>query len=113
MNLNPVELRKMLERFLSEDIGAGDITTNSIIPPDASSNGYILAKAGGVVAGLPLAEQVFQMLDPSVSFRPLVQDGEKVERGQVLAELAGSARAILTGERLALNILQHLSRPVL
>jgi len=76
----------MLERFLSEDIGAGDITTNSIVPPDAASNGYIVAKAGGVVAGLPLAELVFQMLDPSIAYRALVQDGQKVERGQVLAK---------------------------
>ncbi len=109
MNLNPVEIRKMLERFLSEDIGAGDITTNSIVPPDATSNGYIVARDSGVMAGLPLAEMVFQMLDPAIEYRALVCDGQKVERGQVLVEMAGRARAILTGERLALNILQHLS----
>jgi len=109
VNLNPIELRKMFERFLSEDIGAGDITTNSIVPPDATSNGYIVARESGVVAGLPMAEMVFQMLDPSIEYRALVREGQKVERGQVLVEMAGRARAILTGERLALNILQHLS----
>lgn len=109
MNLNQVELKRMFERFLNEDIGAGDITTNSIVPPDATSKGYIVAREGGVVAGLQLAEMVFQMLDPAIEYRALVRDGQRIEREQVLVEIAGGARAILTGERLALNILQHLS----
>lgn len=109
MDLNPVELREMVERFLSEDVGTGDITTNSIVPPDATSNGYIIARESGVVAGLPLAETVFRMLDPSIEYRAMVREGQKIDRGQVLVEVAGNARAILTGERLALNFLQHLS----
>jgi nicotinate-nucleotide pyrophosphorylase (carboxylating) len=109
MDLNPLELRKIIEWCLCEDIGVGDITTNSIVHADAVSHGYIIARENGVVAGLPLAEMVFQILDPGIEFRALVHDGQSIERGMVLAEISGSARAILTGERLALNFLQHLS----
>ncbi|BAF58408.1 nicotinate-nucleotide pyrophosphorylase [Pelotomaculum thermopropionicum SI] len=109
MELNQIELNRLIERCLREDIGTGDLTTNSIVPPDAVSGGYILAKEDGVVAGLPVAEGVFLRLDPFVEFRALVRDGERIKSGQVLAELTGRARAILTGERLALNFLQRLS----
>ncbi|MFX4263522.1 carboxylating nicotinate-nucleotide diphosphorylase [Pelotomaculum propionicicum] len=109
MDLNPLELRKILERFLTEDIGSGDITTNSIVPADAVSHGYIISRENGVAAGLPLAEMVFQILDPTIEFRALARDGQKIEPGMVLAEVSGSARVILTGERLALNLLQRLS----
>jgi nicotinate-nucleotide pyrophosphorylase (carboxylating) len=109
MDLNPLELRKMIERCLCEDLGTGDITTNSIVHADTFSHGYIMAKENGFVAGLPLAEMIFQTLDPAVEFRALVPEGSKIVRGMVLAEVAGNARAILTCERLALNFLQHLS----
>ena len=109
MDLNPLELRKMIERCLCEDLGAGDITTNSIVHADNVTHGYIMAKESGFVAGLPLAEMVFQILDAGVEFRALAQEGSKIECGMVLAEIAGNTRAILTGERLALNFLQHLS----
>ncbi|MDD4766820.1 MAG: carboxylating nicotinate-nucleotide diphosphorylase [Desulfotomaculaceae bacterium] len=109
MDLNLLTLKKIIEGFLYEDIGSGDITTNSIVPPDAGSQGYIIAREDGVVAGLPLTEMVFQMLDPEIAFRALAQDGQKIECSMVLAEISGNARAILTGERIALNLLQHLS----
>ncbi len=109
MDLNPLELRKMIERCLCEDLGAGDITTNSIVHADNVTHGFIIAKESGIVAGLPLAEMVFQALDPGVEFRALAPEGSKIEGGEVLAEIAGKTRAILTGERLALNFLQHLS----
>lgn len=109
MDLNPLELRKILEGFLKEDIGSGDITTNSIVPADAVSHGYIISRESGVAAGLPLAEMVFRMLDPGIEFRALARDGQKIEPGMVLAEVSGNARTILTGERLALNLLQRLS----
>lgn len=109
MDLNPLEMRKMIERCLCEDLGAGDITTNSIVHADNVTNGYIVAKENGYLAGLPLAEMVFQILDPGVEFRALAPEGSKIESGKVLAEITGNTRAILTGERLALNFLQHLS----
>jgi nicotinate-nucleotide pyrophosphorylase (carboxylating) len=109
MDFNPLELRNMIERCLCEDLGAGDITTNSIVHADNVTHGYIVAKESGIVAGLPLAEMVFQILDAGVEFRALAQEGSKIECGKVLAEIAGNTRAILTGERLALNFLQRLS----
>lgn len=109
MDLNLLELRKILEGFLKEDIGSGDITTNSIVPADTVSHGYIISRERGVVAGLPLAEMVFRMLDPGIEFRALAREGQIIEPGMVLAEVSGNARTILTGERLALNLLQRLS----
>ncbi|MCL6634840.1 MAG: carboxylating nicotinate-nucleotide diphosphorylase [Peptococcaceae bacterium] len=109
MDLNLLELQRLIEHCLYEDIGTGDLTTNSIVPPDAVSTGYVIAREEGVVAGLPLAEMVFRRLDPSVEFRAKVRDGDRLERGRVLAEVCGNARAILSGERLALNFLQRLS----
>ncbi len=109
MELNLFVARRLIENFLLEDISFGDITTNSIVREDVDSEGYIISREKGVVAGLPLVETVFQILDPKISCRMLVQDGQVIEPGMVLVEIAGQARAILTGERLALNLLQHLS----
>jgi len=106
---NSIELRKLIEVCLNEDIGTGDLTTNSIVPADAVSTGYIVAKEDGVLAGMPVAEMVFRCLDPAIQFVVHAGDGDQVKRGQVLAEVRGNARAILTGERLALNFLQRLS----
>lgn len=109
MEINLYDLEDLIERSLREDIGTGDLTTNSIVAPDAATYGYIVAKASGVVAGLQIAEMVFYRLDPAVKFKALVRDGEKVRPGSIIAEIAGKTRAILTGERLALNFLRHLS----
>ncbi|HOV81038.1 MAG TPA: carboxylating nicotinate-nucleotide diphosphorylase [Bacillota bacterium] len=109
MDLNRLEVQKLIEAGLQEDVGAGDLTTNSIVPAEAVTKGYIVARESGVVAGLPLAEAVFRRLDPAVEFKTLARDGDRVDKNQVLAEICGSARAILTGERLALNFLQRLS----
>lgn len=109
MELNLFELEELIDRSLREDIGTGDLTTNSIVAPDAVTYGYIMAKEGGVVAGLPIAELVFRRFDPAFAFKALVRDGDKVRPGSILAEIAGQTRAILTGERLALNFLRHMS----
>lgn len=109
MELNRLELENLIDRCLREDVGAGDLTTNSIVPPDAATYGYIMAKEGGVVAGMPIAEMVFRRFDPAFEFKALVHDGDKVTPGSIMAEIDGKARAILTGERLALNFLQHMS----
>ena len=98
-----------ITRALEEDIGQGDVTTDTIVPADARLRGRIVAKDDGVVAGLRIAEQVMRMLDQHVRFTASVQDGSKVTRGTLLADLEGSARALLTGERTALNFLGRMS----
>jgi nicotinate-nucleotide pyrophosphorylase (carboxylating) len=96
------------ERALNEDVGTGDVTTTATVPEDARARGLITQKAPGVVFGLDVAEQTFRALDPEVSFERLVNEGQWREGGPVLA-LTGSARAILTAERTALNFLGRLS----
>ena len=93
---------------LEEDVGSGDMTTNATVAEDARARGLIVQKAPGVIFGLEVAESVFRALDPAVSFRRLVQEGQWREGGDVL-EIEGRARALLTGERTALNFLAHLS----
>ena len=105
----PSEIVECLKRALAEDIGTGDVTTNSIVPAVAVLRGRILAKDTGVVAGLDLAQAVFLMLEEDVSFVPSVTEGEQVIGGTVLANISGSARALLTGERTALNFLGRMS----
>ena len=109
MDFNPLLLDDIIKRCLQEDIGTGDITTNSIIPNDAVTTGIIHAKQSGTAAGIDIAKRVFQHLDPEIEFNAKVKDGDKIEPRTVLAEIKGRARAILTGERLALNFLQRLS----
>ncbi len=93
----------------NEDIGVGDITTNSLIDPKEHKNARFVAKASGVVAGLPIAEMVFRKLDSQLRFSIFKNDGSHVNPGDVIAEFSGTYRALLTGERIALNFLQHLS----
>lgn len=93
----------------NEDIGSGDITTNSLIDPKEHKNARFVAKASGVIAGLPIAEMVFRKLDPGLSFSIQKDDGSHVNPGDLIAEFSGTYRALLTGERIALNFLQHLS----
>jgi nicotinate-nucleotide pyrophosphorylase (carboxylating) len=102
-------LDPIIRRALEEDIGTGDITTNSVIPPSTRISGRLLAKEDGRVCGLPVFCRVFEMIDPAVAIELLVNEGDAVKRGDVFAHISGPARAILTGERVALNFLQHLS----
>ncbi len=95
---------------LQEDLGlAGDITTNAIIPPDAASEATLALREDGCVAGLPLAEAAFRALDPEIVIEPHVKEGAVASAGSVIARLSGKTRAILTAERVALNLLQRLS----
>lgn len=102
-------LAENIQAWLHEDVGSGDITTMTTIPQGHESKAIIHAKEGGVVAGMPAAELVFQIVDKNLTFKAHVQDGQRVEKGDVLAEVEGSTHRILTGERLALNLLQRLS----
>ena len=103
------DIESSIQRALTEDLGAGDATTNSIVSPDARLEGLIKAKQQGVVAGLGVAAAVFHALDEQVEFRASVQEGALVESGVVVASLYGSARSILTAERTALNFLGRMS----
>jgi nicotinate-nucleotide pyrophosphorylase (carboxylating) len=96
-----------IRAFLAEDVGDSDLTSASVVPEDARLEASILLKERGVVCGLDLAGAIFRELDPDVDFEPVARDGE-VTQGAV-ARLAGNARALLTGERTALNLLGRLS----
>ena len=98
-----------IQRALEEDIGPGDVTTNAVVPADASLRGRIVAKQAGVVAGLEAAREVMRALSDRIRFVTKITDGSKVTRGTVLAEVEGPARALLTAERTALNFLGRMS----
>jgi nicotinate-nucleotide pyrophosphorylase (carboxylating) len=98
-----------LRRALEEDIGAGDVTTLATVPAGTRVSARIIAREAGVVAGLPVVGAVFHLLDPVVAYTALVAEGTAVSANAPLATLSGDARAILTGERTALNYLGHLS----
>ena len=102
-------MSQCINRALEEDIGSGDVTTDSIVPAGASLRGRIIAKQNGSVAGLAVAKEVFRTLNREIVFESKVEDGAQVKRGMVLAELNGDARALLTGERTALNFLGRMS----
>ena len=107
--LNLRSLDPLIELAFQEDIGIGDITTEATVPSIQKGIGTLLAKSEGVVAGLPVAERVFAKLDEALMFVALVNDGDAVIAGTPIAEVQGSAKTILIGERTALNFLQRLS----
>lgn len=93
----------------AEDIGSGDITTNNLIDPNDNKTALLVAKEEGVIAGLPVVEMVFKKFDNNLEWNELLPDGSKVVPGDIIAEFKGNYRALLTGERKALNFLQRLS----
>ncbi len=107
--LNIGDIRHIVDYALNEDIGNGDITTNSLIPIDLKAKATMIAKSDGVIAGLEVAEYVFRTLDPDILWKTFVNDGDNVAKGTTILEITGSFRALLTGERLALNFLQRMS----
>jgi nicotinate-nucleotide pyrophosphorylase (carboxylating) len=103
------ELHALVRRALDEDIGDGDVTTDSTVVADARLRGEFVAKQRGVIAGLEVARLALASLDEQQQFSQRVADGERVERGQVIATVEGLGRALLSGERTALNLLQRMS----
>ena len=106
---NDKYIDRIIDMGLKEDVGPGDVTTDIIIPAAAVLNGIFRAKDAGVVCGIPLMKKVFLKLDPAIKITVRKKDGDHVKKGDVIARIKGRARAILMGERLALNLLQLLS----
>jgi nicotinate-nucleotide pyrophosphorylase (carboxylating) len=99
---------ELVRRALAEDIGRGDVTTEAIIPAGQRAAARIVAREAGVIAGLPIAEIAFRLLDPTARFQTMACDGSRVEAGATLARVEGDARALLSAERTALNFLGRL-----
>lgn len=109
MLINEEKLKRQIQEWLEEDIGFGDISVQATVPSEEQAKGILYAKESGVVAGLEVAKLVFESVNPYLKFRALVQEGQAIEKGDELAEVEGKAQSILTGERLALNLMQRLS----
>jgi len=109
MDINSCQVQKIVAQAIAEDVGHSDLTTFNLFSPDARGQGCFLAKDEGVIAGLPVAKMVFEKLDPNMVWNGLINDGEYVKSGMILARFSGSLQAILSGERVALNFLQRLS----
>jgi len=107
--LNIETIKPVIEYALNEDIGNGDITTNFLIPIDLQTKATMVAKSAGVIAGLAVAEYVFRTFSSDIKWKTFVNDGDKVSKGDLIVEISGSYRALLTGERVALNFLQRMS----
>ena len=108
--LSPMVLRGVVRDALDEDLGrAGDITSAATIPAGREAKAKLVARKPGVIAGLNCAEEAFYALDRKIAFKATVRDGAKVAAKELLAEISGDARNILSGERVALNFLGHLS----
>ncbi len=105
----PEDLQALVARALAEDVGSGDVTTLATVPRDARAVAMITQKAPGVIYGLRAAELAFEQLDPQAASTRLTQEGRWREDGGPVMEIRGTARALLTGERTALNFLAHLS----
>jgi nicotinate-nucleotide pyrophosphorylase (carboxylating) len=105
----PSDTPSCIQRALEEDIGTGDVTTNSIVPSDALLRGHIVAKQPGVIAGLSVARAVLNQIDSAVVFSTDIAEGSKVAKGTIVVQLHGNGRALLTGERTALNFLGRMS----
>ena len=94
---------------LKEDISSEDITTNSILKENILGKGSLIAKEDGILAGIEIFQRVFQLLDKNLEFKMDFKDGDKLKKGQIIGEIKGDLRIILSGERVALNYLQHMS----
>ena len=109
MRIDQDILKDFIKRSFAEDVGTGDITTQTTIPEGTQISGRFIAKESGILCGLGVAEAVFNYADPSIAFSVSFKDGDMVNKGDVIATVSGDAAAILTGERLALNLMQRMS----
>lgn len=108
-HISAFEVERILKSALAEDVGSGDVTSLSTVPPGRTISGRYIAKEDGVLCGLEVVARAFALLDDSIAFTALAADGDRVRKGDVIATVSGDARAILAGERVGLNLLQHMS----
>ena len=108
LNITP-EIRSLIEKAVTEDLGHGDITTDSLIPESLDGTASIISKSTGIVSGLAISIEVFRVISPSVNVKSIITDGAIIENGDEIAQITGPLSGILKGERLALNFLQRLS----
>lgn len=109
MNLDKKQIDKIVLNALEEDMPYGDVTTDNLIPEEDVTEAKFIAKAEGVIAGMPVAARVFELIDSRISIEILKNDGDKVSKGDIIAILNGPTAGILKGERTALNLMQRLS----
>jgi nicotinate-nucleotide pyrophosphorylase (carboxylating) len=109
MNWDSGEIRRLIDLALAEDIGKKDITSAILFPQPPKIGAVFLAKQDGIIAGLPLVSRILKHLDPRCRIRNQISDGQRVIMGTILCRVSGSATALLSGERVALNFLQRLS----
>jgi nicotinate-nucleotide pyrophosphorylase (carboxylating) len=109
VKLSAAEIRASVQLALAEDIGGGDVTTLAIVPANATANAVMRAREPLVVAGIEFAETAFRELSPKIKIQKLFHDGQRANRDETLLKISGSARAILSAERVALNFVQRLS----
>lgn len=109
MKLTSTYVDNIINTALAEDINYMDVTTDNLLSPEHTSSAYYIAKDSGVLCGIDIAKRVFELAGGNVDFETLIHDGEKVQKGDIIAKMKGSTVTLLKGERTALNILQHLS----
>ena len=107
--LNIPQVDRLIDQALAEDLGCGDVTTESLVVDDQQGKALIIAKAKGVIAGIEITKQVFLKVDPALKVDALIDDGGNVTPGDIIARIEGKVASILKAERVALNFLQHLS----
>ena len=105
----PADLKTLIKKAIEEDIGSGDITTLATIPQSDTGSLVLVAKQQGIVCGLAVFSEVFKLIDSSTKIRLFKKDGDRVRAGEQVAVVSGKLRALLSGERVALNFLQRLS----
>ncbi len=109
MKIDQDILKSFIRRAFAEDVGTGDITTQATVPEGTNISGKFIAKESGILCGVGVAKAVFSYADPNITFKPNFHDGDAVQKGDIIAAVSGDAAAILTGERLALNLMQRMS----
>ena len=109
MNLPIFYVDDLIQRAITEDINYIDVTSDYLLEDDDMSQAYWVSKDSGVVAGLDIGLRVFTLLDPAIVIETKVKDGDRVEKGDILATMEGPTKSLLKGERTALNLVQHMS----